>query len=82
MHENKLPSNYGYGHAKQALFELICTKTEREKYNYYINNLPEVDALLVPKSFGWLMVSQTKSERNWDLNAINTLKVNHRPGAP
>ncbi|HNP31889.1 MAG TPA: tryptophan--tRNA ligase, partial [Flavobacterium sp.] len=30
------------------LFELICTKfkTEREKYNYYMNNLPEVDALL------------------------------------
>jgi tryptophanyl-tRNA synthetase len=27
---------------------LICEtfKTEREKYNYYINNLPEVDALL------------------------------------
>ena len=40
--------NYGYGHAKQALFELICEtfKTEREKYNYYINNLSEVDALL------------------------------------
>ena len=40
--------NYGYGHAKQALFELICErfKTEREKYNHYMNNLPEVDALL------------------------------------
>jgi tryptophanyl-tRNA synthetase len=26
--------NHGYGHAKQALFELICEtfKTEREKY--------------------------------------------------
>jgi tryptophanyl-tRNA synthetase len=43
-----LGGNYGYGHAKQALFELIVEKfkTEREKYNYYINNLPEVDALL------------------------------------
>lgn len=43
--ENK---DFGYGHAKQALFELICErfKTEREKYNYYINNLNEVDALL------------------------------------
>jgi tryptophanyl-tRNA synthetase len=32
---------------KQALFELICEtfKTE-EKYNYYLNNLEEVDALL------------------------------------
>ena len=39
--------NYGYGHAKQALFELITErfKTEREKYNYYITHLDEVDAL-------------------------------------
>jgi tryptophanyl-tRNA synthetase len=43
-----LGGNYGYGHAKQALFELIVEKfkTERERYNYYINNLTEVDALL------------------------------------
>ncbi|WP_395045487.1 tryptophan--tRNA ligase [Flavobacterium sp.] len=48
MKQNYLGGNYGYGHAKQALFELICEKfkTEREKYNYYINNLDEVDALL------------------------------------
>ena len=26
--------------------ELDKVKTEREKYNYYMNNLPEVDALL------------------------------------
>ena len=40
--------DYGYGHAKQALFELITEKfkTEREKYNYYINNLPELDQAL------------------------------------
>ena len=40
--------DFGYGHAKQALFELIVErfKTEREKYNYYINNLNEVDQLL------------------------------------
>ena len=40
--------DYGYGHAKQALFELITErfKTEREKYNYYITHLNEVDALL------------------------------------
>lgn len=40
--------DFGYGHAKQALFELIVErfKTEREKYNYYINNLNEVDELL------------------------------------
>ncbi|MGL2992894.1 tryptophan--tRNA ligase [Flavobacterium sp. TSSA_36] len=48
MTANYLGGNYGYGHAKQALFELIVEKfkTERERYNYYINNLSEVDALL------------------------------------
>lgn len=48
MTANYLGGNYGYGHAKQALFELILEKfkTEREKYNYYINHLEEVDALL------------------------------------
>ena len=48
MTVNYLGGNYGYGHAKQALFELIVEKfkTERERYNYYINNLAEVDALL------------------------------------
>jgi tryptophanyl-tRNA synthetase len=48
MRANYLAGNYGYGHAKQALFELIVEKfkTEREKYAYYMANLPEVDALL------------------------------------
>jgi tryptophanyl-tRNA synthetase len=48
MKSNYFGGNYGYGHAKQALFELIVErfKTEREKYNYYMNNLAEVDALL------------------------------------
>ena len=38
-------ADYGYGHAKQELFELIIEKfkTEREKYNYYMNNLAEID---------------------------------------
>ncbi len=39
---------FGYGHAKQALFELI-TETfseERTKYNHYINNLDEIDEAL------------------------------------
>jgi tryptophanyl-tRNA synthetase len=44
-----LAGNFGFGHAKQALFDLITEKfkTEREKYNYYINNLAEVDKLLL-----------------------------------
>ena len=49
MRANYLGRNYGYGHAKQALFELILEKfaTVREKYNYYINNTEEVDKLLL-----------------------------------
>ncbi|WP_310556075.1 tryptophan--tRNA ligase [Flavobacterium sp.] len=50
MLENYKNTNrdYGYGHAKQALFELIIEKfaTEREKYNYYMNNLPELEQAL------------------------------------
>lgn len=45
MKKNYEGGNYGFGHAKQALFDLICTrfKTEREKFNYYINNLEELE---------------------------------------
>jgi tryptophanyl-tRNA synthetase len=40
--------DFGYGHAKQILFELIVDKfkTEREKYNYYMSHQDEVDVLL------------------------------------
>lgn len=48
MRQNYLGGNYGYGHAKQALYELILEnfKAEREKFNYYMENLPELDAEL------------------------------------
>jgi tryptophanyl-tRNA synthetase len=48
MRQNYEGGNYGYGHAKQALFELVCErfKTEREQYNYYISHLDEVNAIL------------------------------------
>ena len=48
MKLNYEAGNYGYGHAKQALFELICAKFKepRDKYNYYMANLPEIDLLL------------------------------------
>jgi len=40
--------DFGYGHAKQALFELITEKfkDEREKYTYYMSNLSEIDKAL------------------------------------
>lgn len=49
MRANYIGGNYGYGHAKQALFELIVDRfaTVREKYTYYINNTEEVDKLLL-----------------------------------
>lgn len=39
---------FGYGHAKQALYELILDKfsTERERFNYYMENLNEIDDIL------------------------------------
>jgi len=48
MRNNYQAGNYGYGHAKQALFEVLIEKyaTERERYNYYMNNLNEVDEAL------------------------------------
>ncbi len=48
MRANYEGGNYGYGHAKQALYELIITKfaNERAKYNHYMNNLNEIDAAL------------------------------------
>ncbi len=48
MSANYLAGNYGYGHAKQALYELIVDKfaDAREKYEYYTHHLEEVDAAL------------------------------------
>jgi tryptophanyl-tRNA synthetase len=48
MRGNYEGGNYGYGHAKQALFEVLKEKFKepREKYEYYMNNLPELDKAL------------------------------------
>ena len=48
MRQNYLGGNYGYGHAKQALYEIIIKKyaAEREKFNYYMANLDEIDRKL------------------------------------
>ncbi|MCF6168632.1 tryptophan--tRNA ligase, partial [Lutibacter sp.] len=49
MKANYEGGNYGYGHAKQAFYELLIDKyaEERERYNYYINNLEEIDKALL-----------------------------------
>jgi tryptophanyl-tRNA synthetase len=48
MRENYRAGGYGYGHAKQALFELICEKFkhERARYNYLIAHPEEIEASL------------------------------------
>lgn len=45
MRKKYTGGNYGYGHAKQELFELIVEKfkSEREKYDYFMNNKEELE---------------------------------------
>jgi len=48
MRANYEGGNYGYGHAKQALYELILERfgTIRERYNHFMENKHEIDAAL------------------------------------
>ena len=48
MRSNYQGGNYGYGHAKQALFEVILEKYNpaRERFDYYMSHLDEVDNAL------------------------------------
>ncbi|WP_258104057.1 tryptophan--tRNA ligase [Marinoscillum sp. MHG1-6] len=45
LREKYLGGNFGYGHAKQALFELVMEKfkVEREKFQYLIQNPKELE---------------------------------------
>ena len=48
MRKNYLAGNYGYGHAKQALFELILTKfaVSREKFSALMADKSQIDTAL------------------------------------
>lgn len=48
MRNKYLGGNYGYGHAKQELYELIVKRfsKEREAFNFYMSNLPELNKKL------------------------------------
>ncbi|MDX2303535.1 MAG: tryptophan--tRNA ligase [Microscillaceae bacterium] len=48
MRKNYEGGNYGYGHAKKELLDLILSRfaEAREKYEYYTLNLPELNAKL------------------------------------
>ena len=52
MRANYQVGSYGYGHAKQALFELIIEKfaEQRTRYNYFMGNLDEIDKALIKGS--------------------------------
>ena len=48
MRANYESGGYGYGHAKQAFFELLVEKYAKERalYSHYMNNLNEIDDAL------------------------------------
>jgi len=48
MKMNYENGNYGFGHAKQALFELLIERfsEERTRFNHYMNHLDEIDHAL------------------------------------
>jgi tryptophanyl-tRNA synthetase len=49
MRNNYAAGNYGYGHAKQALYEVVIDRfqNERERFNSFVNNPEEVNAILL-----------------------------------
>ena len=49
MANNLKAGGYGWGHAKKELLNCILERfsSEREKYNYYMNNTSELDAILL-----------------------------------
>jgi tryptophanyl-tRNA synthetase len=48
LRQKYLAGNFGYGHAKQELYDLIIKKfsKEREAFNYYMSNTPELEKKL------------------------------------
>lgn len=61
MRQRYLEGGYGYGHAKQALYEVLITrfKEEREKYNFYMENPHKIDEAL---AFGAEKARKTADE--------------------
>lgn len=61
MRQRYTEGGYGYGHAKQALYELLITrfKDEREKYNFYMENPEKIEEAL---AFGAEKAQRTANE--------------------
>ena len=49
MRSNYEAGNYGYGHAKKALLELILSRFRetRERFDHYMSNKNEIDTALL-----------------------------------
>ena len=65
MKANYENGGFGYGHAKQALYELILERfaEPRKKYDYYMHNLPEVDKALAHGAEKAKLVADTVLKR-------------------
>ena len=65
MRSNYLNGNYGYGHAKQALYEVVLGRfgEAREKFDYYMNHLNELDEALAVGAKKATIVADSVLER-------------------
>ena len=65
MAERYRAGNYGFGHAKTALYELILEKfaEPRQKFAYYMQHLEEIDAILGKGAEKAAAVAQQKIKR-------------------
>ena len=65
MKENLEKGGYGWGHAKKDLLNAILTHYEapRERYDYYMNNKPELDKILAKGAEKAKQVAQKTLER-------------------
>ena len=65
MHSKYESGSFGYGHAKQALYELILEKfaTQRERFDYLMENKQEIDRELQRGAEKARTIAQTVLQR-------------------
>jgi tryptophanyl-tRNA synthetase len=65
LKEKYLGGNYGFGHAKAELFELICTKYQKERslYNFLMENPQEIETKLKEGAVKAKLVAQQTLSR-------------------
>lgn len=65
MRQNYVNGGYGYGHAKQALYDLICTRFEKERahYNHLMAHPQEIETALAEGAVKARLVAKDVLER-------------------